>query len=459
MDTQVGRGVSFRVSVRSVLVQLATVFGLLAGAAPAVALPSFATQTGYACDRCHTIGFGPALTPYGRQFKLNGYVWGDAPSTMPLAVMVMGTYTRTRSDQPDPPASGFSTNGNGAIDQTSLFIAGRLTSSVGVFAQAVTYSGVDRVATWDNTDLRWAKPVSFGESPAVIGVSVNNNPTVQDLWNSTPAWGFPYIGSSLAPTPSAGPLIAGLGGTVLGVTAYTMVNDHLYLEAGGYRGLSDHWLGNVGLTADDSPHISGVAPYWRAAWQYDAPVHHASVGTFGMSAKLQADPTIAVTDDYRDIGIDATYQYAPNGPHQLAANISLTHEQRELHSSFATGGSDAVGNHLTFVNADVTYAFERTWSVALGLFDVGGSSNAALYGTDPVAGSANGSPDSRGYTAQLEYIPFGKVSSFARPWLNLRVGLQYTGYTKFNGGTTNYDGAGRNASDNNTLFAYLWLIM
>jgi len=46
----------------------------------AEALPSFARQTGQQCVACHN-GF-PELTPYGRQFKLNGYTFsgGDAPA-------------------------------------------------------------------------------------------------------------------------------------------------------------------------------------------------------------------------------------------------------------------------------------------------------------------------------------------------------------------------------------------
>src|ERR1700719_3681274 len=41
---------------------------------PARALPSFARQTGQPCGTCHT-DF-PALTPYGRRFKLLGYTTG-----------------------------------------------------------------------------------------------------------------------------------------------------------------------------------------------------------------------------------------------------------------------------------------------------------------------------------------------------------------------------------------------
>jgi hypothetical protein len=34
--------------------------------------------------------------------------------------------------------------------------------------------------------------------------------------------------------------------------------------------------------------------------------------------------------------------------------------------------------------------------------------------------------------------------------------LQYVPYNKFNSAVLNYDGAGRNAGDNNTIFAYAW---
>ena len=39
----------------------------------------------------------------------------------------------------------------------------------------------------------------------------------------------------------------------------------------------------------------------------------------------------------------------------------------------------------------------------------------------------------------------------------VRFGLQYTMYDTFDGASSNYDGTGRNASDNNTLFVYAWV--
>ena len=89
--------------------------------------------------------------------------------------------------------------------------------------------------------------------------------------------------------------------------------------------------------------------------------------------------------------------------------------------------------------------------------DTDGTTNPLRYTPGPVFGSATGSPQTSGYRVQLEYVPFGKSGSFAAPWVNLRLGLQYTGYWRFNGSSSNYDGSGRSASDNNMVFLFAWL--
>ena len=60
--------------------------------------------------------------------------------------------------------------------------------------------------------------------------------------------------------------------------------------------------------------------------------------------------------------------------------------------------------------------------------------------------SANGSPDTRGLIGEVNYLP----------WLNVKLSLQYTHYMKFNGAAGDYDGLGRSASDNDTLYLLLW---
>jgi hypothetical protein len=85
---------------------------------------------------------------------------------------------------------------------------------------------------------------------------------------------------------------------------------------------------------------------------------------------------------------------------------------------------------------------------ALGLFATTGSSDGLLYpSTGDARGSASGSPASRGYIAEVNYLP----------WLNTKLQLQYMGYSKFNGATTDYAGIGRNASGNNTVYLLVWL--
>jgi hypothetical protein len=64
-------------------------------------------------------------------------------------------------------------------------------------------------------------------------------------------------------------------------------------------------------------------------------------------------------------------------------------------------------------------------------------------------GSLNNSPNTKGYIMELDYLPRE----------NVRLMLQYTGYTKYLGDRTNYDGSGRNASDNNSLFLNLWFLL
>jgi hypothetical protein len=83
-------------------------------------------------------------------------------------------------------------------------------------------------------------------------------------------------------------------------------------------------------------------------------------------------------------------------------------------------------------------------------FSTTGSADPGLYPAAAAPGvvtSANGSPDTKGWIAELNYLS----------WLNTKLSLQYTTYTQFNGGNSNYDGFGRNASANGSTYLLLWL--
>jgi hypothetical protein len=424
-------------------------------ALPAWSVPVFARETGLPCAVCHTLAFGPALTAYGRNFKLHAYAFGTQ-RTIPLSADLIASFTHTAQSEPAVPH--YSDNNNFALDSLDAYLGGRIANHFGAFAQ-VSYDGIARHTSWGVFDARYAQDFTFGGRNALLGVSVNNYPTVQDPWNSTPAWQFPFPAARLANGPGAAPQINGLyASQVLGATFYTMVDNTVYLEAGGYRKFSDRLQADFGVPDPAAEHgIDGTAPYWRAALQRTTGPHYGSVGIVGFAPHAQSPQERNVgTDNYTDLGYDATYQFANGGPHTFNANASYIHERQRLFGATALGASSSVANHINTLAVSGQYAYQQTYSITLGYFDTVGNSNAALYPASPWFGSVNNSPDSRFYIVQIECVPFGKAGSFARPWLNTRFGLQYTAYTRLNGGSTNYDGFGHSAHDNNTLFLFVW---
>jgi hypothetical protein len=124
---------------------------------PALAVPSFAEQTGQPCAACHVGAFGPQLKPFGRDFKLHGYTASDGGKHFPpIAASIYGSFTHTQADQPGGAARWFAPNDNAALDQASLYYAGAISKHWGGFIQ-VTYDGVARQVYWDNTDIRYSR--------------------------------------------------------------------------------------------------------------------------------------------------------------------------------------------------------------------------------------------------------------------------------------------------------------
>lgn len=417
---------------------------LMLVARSAGAVPSFARQTGEPCSDCHVGAFGPQLTQAGRDFKLNGYVFTDGKEGhIPLAGMGLTSFTHTNSDQPGGAAAGFAANNNIALDQASIFVAGRWFDHVGSFIQT-TYDGVSNGFAWDNLDVRYANTATLFEAPWLFGATVNNNPTVQDAWNSTPAWGFPFATSSLAPEPAAATVIdSGLAQQVLGAGAYTLWNHLLYLEADVYHGLGRdvrNALGVVPVSGSNS--VKGLIPYWRVALQHDFGPHYLELGTFGLIAQQfpGGDKSTDRTDRFTDTAVDLTYLYSGDPNHIFTGYVTWIHEnQKRDASSLLTGTNPS--DTLDTLRINGSYSFRNTLTLSAQRFQTYGSSDAALY---------SGSPDSSGWIGEIAYVPSGKKDSFFPTWFNARLSLQYTYFNKFDGETSH-------ASNNNALFALLWL--
>jgi hypothetical protein len=488
----------FRItSAFCLVVALAAVFAV--GFAPrAEALPSYARQTGQPCGSCHTDFAG--LTPFGRLFKIQGYTAGggayrttlfpsseDPPSddkkkwVPPVAMMAIAGFTTTQADQA-PPTAPYNGNNNIVVSPISFFYGGAITDHIGAFAQ-VTYNALplggygydpfQHTWTWDNTDLRYADAVHIGRYNLIYGITANNNPTVQDPWNTTPAWGFPYAQSTVAPAlgGASHPLINGAWAQhVASVGAYAMLDDFLYLEASVYHALDPNTQNSLGADPFTAPGLFAAAPYWRAAIEPHWGNHWLEVGTFGMitgvhpftmgpplpgSLPIGVVPAITTavdprTDTYTDIGFDTQYQYQGSN-FWLTVRGTYVHEFQQLDATFFDlAGSTNPANTLNEARAYLSLAYGNSNRVVLTgqYFNTWGSSDPTLY-----AALASGfSPNTAGFIAEIAYIPFMNSQAPGWPWFNARIGLQYVGYTK-------YDGTTLGASANNTLFLYAWIAM
>ena len=433
---------------------------MLFGASQAVALPSYARQTGQECAACHN-GF-PELTPYGRLFKLNGYTFKGGTSDLPpIAAMVIPTFTHTDSGQSGGAGTHYADNDNRDISTTSVFYGGAIAPNLGAFAQ-VTYDNGPRQLHWDNTDIRYARTTTLYDREMVLGVSLNNSPTVTDVWNTTPAWGYPYESSQLALTPAAGTLIeGGLAQQVVGITGYAYVSRLYYAEFGAYKTFSPRMETNLGASPF-GPSIKGLAPYWRLAFEPQWGRSTWEVGTFGLAAALNPGRVTGFgTDHVVDVGVDTEYQFLADR-HSVSVMASWITENDTFTSTAAQLIAAGVAgpnthDHLRSLRLKTTYYYDQTYGGTLGFFRIDGSGDPNLYPVAALGGSATGSPNSQGWIGEINYLPFNHGGPSFWPWMNLKLGLQYVYYTKFNGSSSNYDGAGRNASNNNTLFLYAWL--
>ncbi|MGP0091379.1 MAG: cytochrome C [Xanthobacteraceae bacterium] len=474
--------VNYVVATMAILILAA----LMIAPRPAKALPSYARQTGQPCGACHTDY--PSLTPFGRRFKLLGYTTGggefrttpfpipksldsgkddssDKEWVPPISMMAILGYTHTQVPLP-PPTDPFKTNDNVVLSPFSAFWGGAITDNIGAFAQ-VTYNApppggfpdsFGHTWTWDNTDVRFAKSTTIGGMSVIYGISANNNPTVQDVWNTTPAWGFPYAVSTIAGTPSVHTIIEGaFSAHVASAGAYTFINDMLYLEASAYRTLDFNAQNSLGVDPYGAPGlIDGFAPYWRAALEPHWGNHSLMIGTFGMMTSVHNwiattgdTATSSQTDKFTDAGFDAQYQYQGDN-YWLTLRGSYIREFQKLDATFAIMGSANPTNELNSLHLQASLAYGGDNRVVFTgqYFNTWGTSDPILY-----SGLASGlSPNSDGWIAEIAYIPFGVGKAPGWPWLNARIALDYTVYNKF-------DGTSLGASNNNTLFLHLWLAM
>lgn len=404
---------------------------------------------------CHAGGQFPELTPYGRVFKLTGYTIGSR--TIPFSVMGVIDVTKVRDPNDSTgtkDTADFPKQKSLLFDFGSVFLAGKITDNLGLFAQATytKYDHRDAQGNWkghlspDNTEIRYADRFISPSSDLIVGAFANNNPSMQDVWNSTPAWGYPYVGPAFTLSPPASPLLAGgLAQASVGGGIYAFWNKSLYGELSLYKTADGifsflHPGSNANVTK-----LKGANPYVRIAYNKEIGPHNFMIGASGLKADLyEGNDTTMPTDRYQDFGVDGQYQYILD-PHTVTAQISYIHEKIKWGDpSVASNPSDT----LKELKIKGTYVYRAKYGASLAYYQITGSSDATFYqsGASDVVGNLNGSPNATVWTPEV----------FWTPVQYLRIGAQYWHYTKFNGTSSNYDGFGRSASANNTLFLYVW---
>ena len=407
-------------------------------------LPSYARQTLMSCTACHS-SF-PELNSFGRQFKMNGYTLtaastindqGDTlkPRTrlnllnnLPLSVMVQSSFTSIAKD-----VVGQQNNSGQFPQQLSLFFAGQITPHIGSFIQ-MTYA--DGSFGMDNADIRYSNTINFGSNSLLYGLTLNNNPTSQDLWNTSPAWRFPYASASTAPFPAKRPLIESLGGQVIGIGAYGLLNNLIFAEFSTYR--------SAQIGADNPPDttnanvVKDFIPYWRLALQHEWEKNYVELGTYGIASNQYLSGISGALDNFVDIGVDVQYE-RPMTLGTFSFHSSYTFEN-ETRGDVTDLTASTKYNFQAF-KADANVFLKNGCGATLGYFNNTGSADVANFP------NGTNKPNSSGFIFQIEYLP----------WYNTKFAAQYVAYQKFDGSSSNYDGAGRNAANNNTIYLLAWL--
>jgi hypothetical protein len=407
------------------------------------ALPAFANQTGQSCLACHAGGQYPELTPYGRLFKLTGYTIGDKKA-LPLSVMGVAGASHMRNVDAVNNQSTLNTpiNNNKLNFETgSLFFAGKVSDNVGAFVQ-VTYDNfaaadgannnvVGHTAA-DTMDFRWADQIVSPTRDLIYGLSLNNNPSISDPWNTSWTWmnyvpatagkgANAYIDAT-SPYPNSGLP----GGHYGGLTAYAFLNKTYYAELGLYRTPNGafSFMNSGNMDPIQNASLTGTNPYWRLAYNKEWNASNVMVGLSGMSAHpydFNNGVSLADPASYQSVkvqGIDSQYQYLLD-PHTITVQGAYQH-QVTLPSLVDTAGAGYLNANIFRLKA--SYIYMAKYGASAAYFNQNGDFTSATQGN----------------TFEVFYIPIQ----------NVRVGLQYTAYNKLANITT--------PSDANSLRLYVW---
>jgi hypothetical protein len=329
-----------------------------------------------------------------------------------------------------------------------VYSGGVIRDSFGAFA-TIDYDGVNNKVSLGNVDIRRVKNAEVAGHDVLFGVAINNNPAFQNPWNSgvVPGRSWPYLFSSLEPQPITRVALDGvLSMRVLGVSVYSFIDDSLYIELAGYSPIDKDHLGDLGLYEKTDHQLDGTGFYARLAKEYTLQQASFTLGAMYFDADIEA-PLGRPAYSVKDVAIDAFYQ-RERGLHNFTVGLNLLREDIETERGLAGGFATDVNVELDRYSFFATYLYDKTYGIAFGHKSITGSRDARYFQT------ANGDPDSKSYRAEVFWLPISRRPFKWNRWARMRLGLQYSFFTSFDGASNNYNGLDRHASDNNTLTAY-----
>lgn len=394
---------------------------LLVSSTTAEAIPAFARQTGSACADCHAGAYGPALTPYGMRFKLNGFTDTDGNGTkIPLSMQLIESHTA--------PARG---EGNTRLTEADLFLAGRLTDHMGGIVKIeADHTGPSTYNTKLATlDLRYvAQSLKLYDKDLTLGVSVNNSPSQEDPIGDLPAT------TLLGPPGVTGTLLSSsaLTDRVIGAGVYGLYDRDWYGEVGSYRALPLSQQDNLGYSRNGDPGRLSDTAYLRLSYMKDLKRQFFSVGVVALTTHRQL-PRSAPADDITDLGYDLSYQFLGNREHIAQLSYVSIYERRRYGSTppnpFLPGtlARQRAGAHDQVFSA--TYTFRQSYGVTWSHLVSTGSHDQVRYGL-------TGNPDTTSNYISVFWTPFGRDESYTSI-ANLKLAATWFRFTQFGGRSSN----------------------
>jgi len=387
------------------------------------------------------------------RFKVGGYTDTGADDNIHIPLSAQAQLTHAEPETARNPSMH---GGDTRITEADAWLAGKLLPHVGALIRVQhTHGGGSTSPPYTaltDVDVRFAKEIKLELHPLTWGLTLNNHPGLTDPSDALPAWGFGGLGPGrdFATGTLTGTLLnhwqGGLANRVLGLTGYGFFDEHWYAEIGSYRSLSmdaQHRLGlpqyRPGETVGDPGRLSNTL-YWRMSYLHDFKTQFFSVGLIGLSTRLQplnvqlpSPEREGPSDGYKDLGVDAIYEYLGNRDHVLQLRANYIHEKRDYGSTppnpFFPPQLSLPQGTVEEAAFSATYFFKNTWGITV-------AHTSSKVSDDPARFLPYGKSNTDFTFIGPMWTVWGKEDATGPLGSNLQLGLVWVRFDKFNGSKT-----------------------